>query len=127
MYFFLVYTLRYDIIHINLKDVLASHNWSLIDGGANNGMACADMRKIDCNPHEFVDVIGATDGVDLVNLPVGTYCAKLQAFGGQNVIGVFNNHAGYGKVKFFSQNSNVLLGELVSLILHRDMEVNRKW
>ena len=81
-----------------MHDVHAINNWGLIDGGANNGMAGSEMREMDQNLHEFVDIIGATDGIDLVNLPVGTYCAKIQSVGGQHVIGVFNNYAGYGKV-----------------------------
>jgi len=87
------------IIHVKPHDVSVINNWGLVDGGANNGMAGAEMREMYRNPHEFVDVIGATDSVDLVNLPVGTYCAKIQAVGGQYIIGVFNNYAGYGRGK----------------------------
>jgi hypothetical protein len=57
------------------------------------------MREMYRNHHEFVDVIVATDGVDLVDLPVGTHCATIQAVVVQNVIGVFNNFAAYGKGK----------------------------
>jgi hypothetical protein len=87
------------IIHVKSHDISVMNNWGLINGGASNGMACVEMREMYRNPHEFVDVIVATDGADLVNLPVGSHCAKIQAVGGQNVIGVFNNFAGYGKGK----------------------------
>jgi hypothetical protein len=53
-------------------------------------MAGAAMHELDLNPHEFVDIIGATDGVDLVNLPVETYSATIQAVGGQNVLNLLS-------------------------------------
>jgi hypothetical protein len=71
------------IIHAKYHDVSVIYKLGLIDGGANNGMTGAEMREIHRNLHEFVDVIGATNGVNLVNLPDGTCCAKLQAVGGQ--------------------------------------------
>jgi hypothetical protein len=84
--------------------------WGLMDGGASNGMISAEMRETHCNPHEFVEVISATEGVDLVNLPVGTSCAKIQPVGGQNAIGVYNNFAGYGKGKVLIQIPMYCLG-----------------
>jgi hypothetical protein len=81
-------------------------------------MDVAEMLEMDCNPHESVHAIGATDVVNLVNLPVRTYCAKLQTVGGENEIGVFTSYT------VLYLKSNVLPGELKSWIPPGNMEVS---
>ena len=46
-----------------------------------------------------MNVIGASDEVNMLDLPVGTYHAILTTANGEHVIGVFNNYVGYGNRK----------------------------
>jgi len=74
----------------------------LIDGGANTGLAGANMVLLEQS--EQPEMVQVTDASDTVNssmgsLPLGTYCAKLCTSKGRDILGVFPNYVGYGRGK----------------------------
>ena len=72
---------------------------ALIDGGANNGLAGANMVLLEQAEHpEMVQVVDSSDTVNTAmgSLSLGTYGAKIQTSKGLDILGVFPNYVGYG-------------------------------
>ena len=65
--------------------------------------------------HEYVDVIGASDGVDagMSNLIVATYCAMVTSSQGGRYLGVFPNCIVYVKVRVFFPQKNAPLSSII--------------
>ena len=87
-------------VKINEMAVRFGDSHGLVDGGANQTLAGANMRSMDTNVvFDRCDIIlaGETYNPDMLNLPVGTYCAVLTTKRNQRVLGVFPHTIGYGK------------------------------
>ena len=80
------------------------HQGSLIDGGANGGLAGSDMRLLE-DTLQKVDVTGIADNT-LSNLKVSTVAALIQSTKGP-IIGIFHQYAYIGAGK--SIHSNIQL------------------
>ena len=63
---------------------------SLVDGGANGGLAGSDMRRIEMTLAE-ADVSGIGDA-DLTDLAIGTFAAVIETTDGE-IVGLFSQHA----------------------------------
>jgi hypothetical protein len=66
---------------------------SLVDGGANGGLAGSDMRNIEMTLTK-ADVSGIADN-DLTDLGIGTFAAVIETTEGK-IIGLFSQYADYG-------------------------------
>ena len=87
-------------IQFSTFSINANSHLCLIDGGSNNGLAGNGMRLLEADiSGERVDIIGATNAVDLQDLPLGTFCSVLTSSKGVRVLGIFPHMVGYGKGK----------------------------
>jgi len=87
-----LYRLANIAYRINSHDVSTSNLGSLIDGGANGGMAGQDMRIIE-ETGLTADVFGIAKN-ELKNLPISTGAAYIQSLSGP-IIGLFHQYASY--------------------------------
>ncbi len=109
---FQINTLR--TLYLSKMDVTSNDDLCLIDGGANNGLAGANMRLFEMNEcPERIDVVGASDQVEsgMTSLPLATYCAVITSATGVSCLGLFPNYVGYGKGKsILSVNQSAAFG-----------------
>jgi hypothetical protein len=77
---------------------------SLVDGGANGGLAGSDMRRIEMTLAK-ADVSGIGDA-DLTDLAIGTFAAVIETTDGE-IVGLFSQHADYGIGKSVHSSSQM--------------------
>jgi hypothetical protein len=77
---------------------------SLVDGGANGGLAGSDMRCIEMT-FAKADVSGIADN-DLTDLGIGTFAALIETTEGE-IIGLFSQYADYGIGKSVHSSSQM--------------------
>jgi len=87
----------HDATHVTLHD----YNKTLVDGGANYGFGNSDeMRLLSyASPSRHVGVTGI-GGIDIPEVQVGTFAAKIRLDDGRFVLGIFHE---YGEIE--SRNS----------------------
>jgi hypothetical protein len=77
---------------------------SLVDGGANRGLAGGDMRRIEMS-FAKADVSGIGD-TDLTDLAIGTFAAVIETTDGK-IVGLFSQHADHGIGKSVNTSSQM--------------------
>jgi hypothetical protein len=77
---------------------------SLVDGGANKGLAGSDMRRIEMTLAK-ADVSGIGDA-DLTDLAIGTFAAVIETTDGK-IVGLFSQCADYGIGKSVHSSSQM--------------------
>jgi hypothetical protein len=77
---------------------------SLVDGGANGGLAGSDMRRIEMTLAK-ADVSGIGD-TDLTDLAIGTFAAVIERTDGE-IVGLFSQCADYGIGKSVHSSSQM--------------------
>jgi hypothetical protein len=93
-------TLKYQVR--NYETILATG--SLVDGGANGGLAGSDMRRIEMTLAK-ADVSGIADN-DLKDLGIGTFAALIETTEGE-IVGLFAQYADYGIGKSVHSSSQM--------------------
>jgi hypothetical protein len=87
-------------LRVNNINVEANENMMLIDGGSNNGMAGAGMHLLETPVlDQKVDIVGATDNVDIEGLSMGTYGAVCTTSHGEQILTMWPQLVGYGMGK----------------------------